>query len=106
MAKKQANVGRMSPQRPLQPNAAQYQQPTGGGNPGELRSSYQDPQNAIAARIGEASMNNALGAGWSTVGSPEQQRGNPPGIGAIPTGATGVRAGVRPIKSPRQGGPK
>lgn len=76
-----------------QPNSRQYQAPTGGGNLGELPSSFQDPRNAIAARQAEASVNNCLGAGWGTVGGPAQAAGNPPGVGKIPSGATGLFPG-------------
>ncbi len=97
MAKgKQANVGPMTPKRPLQPNAKQYQQATIGGNPGEPPASWQNPRNAEAARDFEQRFNSAQGTGGSAVGSAESARSNPPGVGPIPSGATG--------KFPRQKG--
>ncbi len=72
----------------MQPNNAQYQT-TGDAN------SPQTTQNAAAARAAEASINNALGAGWGTVGGPAQSRANPPRVGAIPSGATGLRGPIR-----------
>ncbi len=72
----------------MQPNNAQYQT-TGDAN------SPQTTRNAAAARAAEASINNCLGAGWGTVGGPAQGRANPPRVGAIPTGATGLRGPIR-----------
>ncbi len=90
MAKRQS-TGPMRPQRPLQPNAAQYQQgQVARGNPGEPPSTWQNPQNALAAREFERRFNPAVGTSGAAVGSPESALSNPPGVGALPTGATGL----------------
>lgn len=69
----------------LQPNWQQYQ---GRGD----ASAPQPTQNAAEARAAEAAINNCLGSGWATVGSPGQASSNPPGVGAIPRGATGLKS--------------
>jgi hypothetical protein len=93
MAKKQnTNTRPANVNRPQQPNANAYQQPTGGAhNPGEPVSTWQNPQNAQDARAHERSIGPAWGAGSAAIGSPEQARGNPPGVRRdLPSGATGV----------------
>ena len=75
--------------KPLQPNNAAYESTGDATSP-------QSTQNAAAARAAEASINNALGAGWGPVGGSAQARANPKGVGRIPSGATGQRP--RPIK--------
>lgn len=78
----------------MQPNNAQYQT-TGDAN------APQPTINAAAARAAEAGINNCLGAGWAAVGSPGQASSNPPGVGAIPRGATPLRSGRTPILPPQ-----
>lgn len=66
----------------LQPNWPQYQK-TGDAT------SKQTMQNATAAHAAEASICNALGAGWGKVGGTPQA--NPKGAGSIPSGVTGLK---------------